>query len=80
MWDIYQTRFIERDETKFWNANTLSVEDFSAKSDENFHWTKQAVIFKALSYSFEETIGFDVKDSFANGPVMQLIKPGYMTK
>ena len=60
--------------------NTLSVETFSAKSDENFYWTKQTVIFKPLSYCLEEIIGFSVKNSFANGTVIYLIKPGYMTK
>ena len=29
-------------------------------------WTFQFVIFKPLSYCFEETIGFDVKASFAS--------------
>ena len=42
------------------------------------------VIFKPLSYCFEETIGFDVKASFACRPVSRLIrwynKPGNITK
>ena len=46
--------------------------------------TSQFVIFKPLSYSFEETIGFDVKASFANRPESRLIKwynePGDITK
>ena len=33
----------------------------------------QFVIFKSLSYCFEETIGFDVKVSFASRPVSRLI-------
>ena len=44
----------------------------------------QFVIFKPLSYFFEETIGFDVKASFASRPVPRLIrwynKPGDITK
>ena len=34
----------------------------------------QFVIFKSLGYCFEETIGFDVKTSFANRPVSGLIR------
>ena len=44
----------------------------------------QFVIFKPLSYCFQETIGFDVKASFASRPVSRLIswynKPGDITK
>ena len=44
----------------------------------------QFVIFKPISYCFEETIGFDVKASFASRPVSRLIrwyiKPGDITK
>ena len=44
----------------------------------------QFVIFKPLSCSFEETIGFDVKASFASRPVSRLFrwynKPGDITK
>ena len=40
----------------------------------------QFVVFKPLSYCFEETIGFDVKSSFARPPVSCLIKPGDMTQ
>ena len=40
----------------------------------------QFVVFKPLSYCFEETIGFDVKGSFARPPVLCLIKPGDVTK
>ena len=39
-------------------------------------YTLQFVIFKPLSYRFEETIGLDVKVSFARRPVSRLIKPG----
>ena len=34
----------------------------------------QFVIFKPLSYCFEETIGFDVKASFSSLPVSRLIR------
>ena len=34
----------------------------------------QFVIFKPLSYCFEETIGFDVKASFASRPELRLIR------
>ena len=44
----------------------------------------QFVIFKSINYCFEETIGFDVKASFASRPVSRLIrwyiKPGDITK
>ena len=40
----------------------------------------QLVIFKPLSYCFEETIGFDVKASFARGPVLRLSKPSVIIK
>ena len=45
---------------------------------------KQFVIFKVLGYHFQETVGFDVKVSFASRPVSRLImwhnKPGDITK
>ena len=41
---------------------------------------EQFAISKPLSYCFEETIGFDVKISFASRPVSQLIKTGDITK
>ena len=34
----------------------------------------QFLICKPLSYCFEETIGFDVKASFASRPVLRLIR------
>ena len=40
----------------------------------------QFVIFKPLSYCFEETIGFDVKTSFARRPVSRLIELGNITR
>ena len=40
----------------------------------------QFAIFKPLSYCYEETIGFDVKVSFARRQVSRLIKPGDITK
>ena len=36
--------------------------------------TGQFLIFKPLSYCFEETIGFDVKTSFASCPLSRLIR------
>ena len=46
--------------------------------------TFQFVTIKPLSYCFEETIGFDVKASFASHPLSRLIKwynkPGDITK
>ena len=43
-------------------------------------FTLQFVVFKPLSYCFEETIGFDVKASFSRLPVSCQIKPGDITK
>ena len=44
----------------------------------------ELVIFKPLTYYFEETIGFDVNVSFSSRPVSRLIrwynKPGHITK
>ena len=40
----------------------------------------QFVVFKPLSYCFEETVGFDVKAKFARPPVSRLIKPRDITK
>ena len=44
----------------------------------------QFVILKALSHCFEETIGFDIKTSFASRPLSRLIrrynKPGDIKK
>ena len=40
----------------------------------------QFVVFRPLSCCFEETIGFDVKISFARPPVLRLIKPGNISK
>ena len=46
--------------------------------------TSQFVIFKPLSYCFEQTIGFDVKASFASCLESRLIRlynePGDITK
>ena len=45
---------------------------------------EQFVIFKLLSYCFEETIGFDVKSSFTSRLVSRLVrwsnKPADLTK
>ena len=38
------------------------------------------VVFKPLSYCFEETIELDVKALFARPPVLRPIKPGDVTK
>ena len=38
------------------------------------------VVFKLLSYCFEDAIDFDVKASFARRPVSRLIKPDDITK
>ena len=40
----------------------------------------QFVVFKPLSYCFEETIGYDVKTFFARLAVLRLFKPGDITK
>ena len=44
------------------------------------NFADQFIIFKPLSYCFEETIGFDVKSSFARRPVPRLIKPDDIAK
>ena len=44
----------------------------------NIHQTINSVIFKALSYCFEERTGFDVKALFASRPLSHLI--GDITK
>ena len=50
----------------------------------NMPFIKQFLLFKPLSCCFKETIGFDVKASFASRPVSHLIrfykKPGDITK
>ena len=42
--------------------------------------TYEFVVFKLLSYCFEETIGFDLKVSFVRRSVSRLIKPSDLTK
>ena len=46
----------------------------------NMPFMRPFLLFKRLSYCFEETIGFDVKASFASRPVSRQIrfynKPG----
>ena len=50
-------------------TNTQStVSNFVISSE-----TVQFVVFKLLSFCFKETIGFDVKASFASRPVSRLI-------
>ena len=50
----------------------------------NMPFIRQFLLFKTLSYCFEETVEFDVKASFASRPVSRLIrfynKPGDITK
>ena len=40
----------------------------------------QFVVFKPLSYRFQEAITFDVKASFERPPVSHLIRPGDTTE
>ena len=42
--------------------------------------SRQFLVFKPLSYYFEEAIGFDVKASLARHPVSSIFKPGDITK
>ena len=55
-----------------------------SRQNMNRYYSAQLLIFKPLSYCFEETIGFDVKASFVSRPVSRLIrwynKPGDITK
>ena len=59
-------------------------EDFASGSRNLTISFYQFVIFKLLSYCFEETIRFDVKASFASHPVSRIVrwynKPGDMKK
>ena len=40
----------------------------------------QFVSLKPLSHCFEETVGFDITTLFTRGLVLDLIKPGHITK
>ena len=51
-----------------------SISSFYRKGLLSFIWRVYSVIFKPLSYWFEETIGFDVTVSFASHPVSRLIR------
>ena len=66
------------------NASLLVLYKSHARSRKNFSSYFQFIIFKPLSYCFEETIGFDLKASFASCPLSRLIswysKPGDITK
>ena len=53
---------------------------FSLKCVRDMIITYEFVVFKLLSYCFEETIGFDLKVSFVRRSVSRLIKPGDLTK
>ena len=51
------------------------VNKFAApKCQTGYTSSTQFVIFKPLSYCFEETIVFDVKASFASRPLSRLIR------
>ena len=59
------------------NANKLQGTDIFINEDfchETMQHRKQFVIFNRLSCCFEETIGFDVKTSFASRPKSRLIR------
>ena len=80
----------------FWMGNWKNQKNYKIKKSTNICKTGplssrsaaylniQFVIFKLLSYCFQETTGFDVKASFASRPVSRLIrwynKPGDITK
>ena len=68
---------------KYVSKRKAVVDVFSWKGILKLCWT-HFVIFKPLSYFFEETIVFDVKASFASRLVSRLIrwynKPGDITK
>ena len=49
-------------------------EDFASGSRNGTIFFYQFVIFKLLSYCFEEAIRFDVKASFGNRPLSYLIR------
>ena len=70
-------KYLNQSECRILSSNNLQVESIL------FRW-KQFVLFKPLSYCFEETIGFDVKSSFASRPLSRLIrwnnKPDDITK
>ena len=50
--------------------------EFNTSEEWNAHLNvrSQFLIFKPLSYCFEEAIGFDVKASFVGRPVSRLIR------
>ena len=52
----------------------LNGENVIAKKKKNSLKDEQFVMFKSLSYCLEETVGFDVKVSFARPPVSRLIR------
>ena len=60
------------------------IENGPGKENLKLSCRAQFVIFKPLSYCFEETIGFDLKASFTSCPLSRLIrwcnKPGDITK
>ena len=50
------------------------LRDIILKEDGNNNKCKQSIIFKLVSYCFEETIGFEVKASFVSRPISRLIR------
>ena len=67
-WDVHITRAF---------PYMLFMFGSSRYSENSF---RQFVIFNPLGYCFEETIGFDVKNSFTRRPVSHLIKPSDIIK
>ena len=51
----------------------------SSQTSFSLSFLVQFVVFKPRSYCFKETIGFDVKVSFARPLLSRLIKPGGIT-
>ena len=58
---------------KLRNAKALSIV-YNGTEIKQYEKVKQFVIFKALNLCFEETIGFDVKASFASCPLSRQIR------
>ena len=80
--DEYMNDILDIDILIYWILDSWKkILSWIAKNDPQ---AVQFVIFKPLSYCFEETIGFDVKASFASRSGSRLIrcynKPGEITK
>ena len=56
------------------NVHRTWIEECSSFKNSISQLRFQFVIFKPLNYCFEETIGFDVKESFASRPLSCLIR------